>query len=128
MGGGEDALVGLEVDEGLTIALREVDTQKDHRVVEKEIGRYGRHVRRGVVAEKDRVMSAVDLGGDGGAVGGIAPEDGAVVVEQLEAEFTEIDQLEREFTNVLSINILGLFLDLSPILYCWKLFEKLLRW
>ena len=81
MCGGEYSLVGQEADEGLAVSLREMDSQKNHRVVEKEARRNGCHVRRGFVAEEDRVVSAVDFGGDGGAVGGVAPEDGTIVVD-----------------------------------------------
>ena len=103
MGGGEDALVGLEVDEWFAFAGGEMNPQKDDRVVEKEARRNGRHVRRGFVAEEDRVVSAVDCSGDGGAVGGVAPEGGPVAVDQLEAEMSGAvmgKALNGQFTGV----------------------------
>ena len=86
VGSGQYALVGLEVGKGLTVALRKMNPQKDHGVVEEEVFRDGRHAWRGVVTEKYGIVSAVDFGCDGGPAGGVAPKDGAVVVDQLEAE------------------------------------------
>ncbi len=103
MGGGEDPLVGLEMDERLAISLGEVDPQKDHRVVEKEIGRNGRHVGGGVVAEENGVMPAINRRGYGCTGGGISPKHGAVVVDELEAKVpgvVEVFTIQRDFARI----------------------------
>ena len=80
-----------------------MDSQKDYRVIEKEVFRDGRHVGGGVVAEQDGVVPAVDRCGHGCPAGGIAPQLGAVLIDQLKTKLAwtiEVLSVHRELAGL----------------------------
>ena len=73
------AVAALGGTQAMTVALRKVNPQKHHRMVEKATGRDGMHV----FPEENGVVPALDVHGNGGVgVGAVSPQDRIVCVAE----------------------------------------------